>query len=59
MEYRNLGRTGLKVSRICLGTNMMGDYVDQATCTRILDACLEYGLDEDAFRAELAELIRK
>lgn len=25
----------------------------------IADACLEYGLDEDAFRAELARLIAK
>ena len=45
MEYRNVGRAGLKVSRICLGTNNFGDYVDQETCTRLLDACLEHGIN--------------
>ncbi len=45
MEYRNIGRTGLKVSRICLGTNNFGDYVDQETCTRLLDASLEHGIN--------------
>ena len=45
MQYTNLGRTGLKVSRICLGTNMMGSYVDQEACTRVLDACLEHGIN--------------
>ncbi len=45
MEYRNLGRTGLKISRICQGTAMFGTYVDQQTCTRILDACLEHGIN--------------
>jgi len=29
MEYTSLGRTGLQVSKICIGTNMFGaDYVD-------------------------------
>ena len=45
MECRNLGSTGLNVSRICLGTSMMGDYVDQQGCTKVVDACLEQGIN--------------
>ena len=31
MHYRNMGRTGLKVSALCLGTMTMGKQVDEAT----------------------------
>src|SRR3712207_3487773 len=37
MEYRNLGRSGLKVSPICLGTMMFGGPTDEATSKRIID----------------------
>jgi aryl-alcohol dehydrogenase-like predicted oxidoreductase len=35
MDYRNLGRSGLKVSPICLGTMMFGGPTDEATAGRI------------------------
>ena len=31
MEYRNLGRSGVKVSPLCLGTMMFGAATDEAT----------------------------
>lgn len=36
MQYRQLGRTGLKVSPICLGTMMFGGPTDEATSKRIV-----------------------
>ena len=29
MEYSNLGKTGLKVSKLCLGTMVFGDAADE------------------------------
>ena len=43
MEYRNLGRTGLKVSEICLGTMQFGWTADEKTSFKILDAFYEAG----------------
>ncbi len=43
MEYRNLGRTGLKVSEICLGTMQFGWTADEQTSFKILDAFYEAG----------------
>ena len=31
MQYRSLGRSGLKISPICLGTMMFGGPTDEAT----------------------------
>ena len=46
MEYVKLGRTGLKVSRICLGTNMFGaSYVDDARAISVVDECYEQGIN--------------
>ena len=46
MEYVNLGRTGLKVSRICLGTNMFGEgYVDDSRAISVVDAALDNGIN--------------
>ena len=46
MEYTRLGRTGLKVSRICLGTNMFGaDYVDDERAFSVVDAARESGVN--------------
>jgi hybrid cluster-associated redox disulfide protein len=42
-----------------MARRMLGPGCPIAPFHAITDACLEYGLDEDAFRAELAELIRK
>ncbi len=36
MEYRNLGRSGLRVSPLCLGTMMFGGPADEATSARIV-----------------------
>jgi len=45
MEYRNLGKSGLKVSEIGLGTNQFGGKVDQAETNRILDAAIDLGIN--------------
>jgi aryl-alcohol dehydrogenase-like predicted oxidoreductase len=45
MEYRRLGRTGLKVSEICLGTMTFGHGADQAESERILAACFDAGVN--------------
>ena len=43
MEYRRLGRTGLKVSELCLGTMQFGWTADEATSFAVLDAFVEAG----------------
>lgn len=43
MEYVALGSTGLKVSRLCLGTMQFGWTADRDTSFAILDAFLEAG----------------
>ena len=45
MDYRNLGRTGVKVSRLCLGTMMFGGPTDEATSHRIIDKAREQGIN--------------
>ena len=45
MEYINLGRTGLKVSRLCLGTMNFGPISDEATSHALMDKALEYGIN--------------
>ena len=44
MQHRRMGRTGLKVSEICLGTMTFGDQCDEATSFRIMDAAIERGV---------------
>ncbi len=44
MEFTNLGRTGLKVSRVCLGTMTFGNQCDEATSHAILDVAAESGV---------------
>ena len=41
MEYTNLGRTGLKVSKLCLGTMNFGPQTDEETSHNIMDRALE------------------
>lgn len=43
MDYRNLGRTGLKVSELCLGTMQFGWTADEAASLAVLDAYREAG----------------
>jgi aryl-alcohol dehydrogenase-like predicted oxidoreductase len=45
MEYRNLGKSGLKVSPICLGTMMFGDRTDAAEAGRIVASAREAGVN--------------
>src|SRR3984893_12518156 len=45
MEYRQLGRSGLKISPICLGTMMFGGTADEATSTRIVAKAREAGIN--------------
>jgi aryl-alcohol dehydrogenase-like predicted oxidoreductase len=45
MEYRNLGRTGLKVSSLCIGTMQFGWSVDEADTQRILSRTYEAGIN--------------
>ncbi len=45
MQYRNLGRSGLKVSPICLGTMMFGGPTDEATSARIIAKAREAGVN--------------
>ena len=45
MEYRKLGRTGLKVSALCLGTMTFGWSADEPTSFKIMDAALEGGIN--------------
>ena len=45
MDYRILGRSGARVSTICLGTMNFGDAADEAESHRILDAAREAGIN--------------
>lgn len=45
MKRIPLGRSGLQVSPICLGTMTFGEQVDEATAHAILDRALERGVD--------------
>jgi aryl-alcohol dehydrogenase (NADP+) len=45
MQYRYLGRSGLKVSPICLGTMMFGGPTDEATSSRIVAKAREAGIN--------------
>jgi aryl-alcohol dehydrogenase-like predicted oxidoreductase len=45
MEYRKLGRTGLKVSQLCLGTMTFGWTTDEANSYNVLNASFEAGIN--------------
>ena len=44
MQYVRLGRTGLKVSRLCLGTATFGFQCDEPTSQAILDHAFDHGV---------------
>jgi 1-deoxyxylulose-5-phosphate synthase len=44
MEHVRLGRTGLQVSRLCLGTMTFGFQCDEETSRQIMDASAEAGI---------------
>ena len=43
MEYRYLGRSGMKVSEVCLGAMTFGREADEVTSHRMLDRFAELG----------------
>jgi aryl-alcohol dehydrogenase-like predicted oxidoreductase len=45
MEYTHLGRTGLRVSRLCLGTMNFGPETDEATSFAIMDKAHDVGVN--------------
>jgi aryl-alcohol dehydrogenase-like predicted oxidoreductase len=45
MEYTHLGRTGLSVSRLCLGTMNFGPYTPEPDSFAIMDKALEVGIN--------------
>jgi aryl-alcohol dehydrogenase-like predicted oxidoreductase len=59
MQYRQLGRSGLKISPICLGTMMFGGPTDEATSKRIIAKAREAGVNfidtADAYSAGHSE----
>ena len=45
MEYRHLGRTGLRVSPLCLGTMNFGPHTPEPESFAIMDRALELGIN--------------
>jgi len=45
MEYKKLGRTGLRVSPLCLGTMNFGPQTTEADSFKIMDTALELGIN--------------
>ncbi|HEY9721916.1 MAG TPA: aldo/keto reductase [Oscillatoriaceae cyanobacterium] len=45
MNYTFLGRTGLQVSRLCLGTMNFGPLTSEADAFKIMDRALEHGIN--------------
>ena len=45
MEYRKLGKTGLKVSPLCMGTMQFGWSLNESDSHRILSASYEAGIN--------------
>ncbi len=45
MDYRTLGRTGVKVSPVCLGTMMFGGPTEEAESIKIIHRALDAGIN--------------
>ncbi|MCW5797523.1 MAG: aldo/keto reductase [Nitrospira sp.] len=45
MQYVHLGRSGLRVSRLCLGTMNFGPHTTEADSRQIMDRALELGIN--------------
>ena len=50
MEYRRMGRTGLKVSEVCLGTMTFGHSTDEREAKRIVDLAFDAGITTSSTR---------
>ena len=62
MDYVRLGRSGLKVSRVCVGTNMFGaGYVDDERAVSVIDAAFDAGINfvdtADAYNSGHSEVV--
>jgi aryl-alcohol dehydrogenase-like predicted oxidoreductase len=61
MDYRSLGRSGLKVSPLCLGTMMFGGATDAATAGRIVARAKDQGVNfidtADAYNGGRSEAV--
>ncbi|MFA6965657.1 aldo/keto reductase [Bosea sp. (in: a-proteobacteria)] len=44
MQFRNLGRSGLRVSLVGLGCNNFGGRIDDAAAAKVVDAAIEHGI---------------
>ena len=45
MEYRRMGRTGLKVSELCLGTMTFGHSTNEPEAKAMIDLCFDAGVN--------------
>lgn len=45
MEFTSLGRSGLKVSKLCLGTMNFGTVTEEKEAFKIMDAALDGGIN--------------
>ncbi len=45
MDYHRMGRSGLKVSELCLGTMTFGHGTNQTEATRMVDLCFDHGIN--------------
>lgn len=45
MEQRRLGKSGIVVSEICMGTMTFGLQADEKTAFRVMDRCMDAGID--------------
>ena len=45
MEYKPLGRTGIKVSNLCFGTMTLGKEADEATSIKMYQQCRDVGIN--------------
>ncbi|MDR7522795.1 MAG: aldo/keto reductase [Armatimonadota bacterium] len=45
MQYRSLGRTGVRVSALCLGTGNYGDMTSEETARRIMQVAIDQGIN--------------
>lgn len=61
MDYRLLGRTGIRVSPLCLGTMMFGGQTSEADSTRIIHKALDLGINfidtADIYNAGQSEVV--
>lgn len=62
MDYVRLGRSGMRVSRVCVGTNMFGaGYVDDDRAVSVIDAAFDAGINfidtADAYNSGHSEIV--